>query len=164
MLTGDAGSGGAELAVMYLDLDGFKQVNDGLGHHAGDLVLKAVADRLRKTMRHGELVARLGGDEFAIVVENATSSASAALAQRTIQLLSEPYPLSTGATVSIGASVGIVFATSDASFELLMKRADAALYDAKEAGKGTFRFATVDAVVRQPTVSEMRRSSSQMCE
>ena len=164
ILTRGAGSGGAELAVMYLDLDGFKQVNDGLGHHAGDLVLKAVADRLRKTMRHGELVARLGGDEFAIVVDNATSSASAALAQRTIQLLSEPYPLSTGATVSIGASVGIVFATSDASFELLMKRADAALYDAKEAGKGTFRFATVDAVVRQPTVSEMRRSSSQMCE
>lgn len=62
--------------------------------------------------------------------------------------LSEPYPLSTGAMASIGASVGIAFATNDASFELLMKRADAALYDAKEAGKGTFRFATVDAVVK----------------
>jgi diguanylate cyclase (GGDEF)-like protein len=164
MLTRGAGSRGAELAVMYLDLDGFKQVNDGLGHHAGDLVLKAVADRLRKTPRHGELVARLGGDEFAIIIENATSSASAALAQRTIQLLSEPYPLSTGATVSIGASVGIAFATSDASFELLMKWADAALYDAKAAGKGTFCFATVDAVAKANIVTGASRSPSQMCE
>ena len=160
MLTHVAGGHGAELAVMYLDLDGFKQINDELGHHAGDLVLKVVADRLRKTLRHGELVARLGGDEFAIVVENATSSASAALAQRTIQLLSEPYPLSTGATVSIGASVGIAFAAIDASFELLMKRADAALYDAKDAGKGTFRFATADTFVEETTGSEVRISAS----
>jgi diguanylate cyclase (GGDEF)-like protein/PAS domain S-box-containing protein len=154
MLNRCAGNHGPALAVMYLDLDGFKQVNDGLGHHAGDLVLKAVANRLRKTLRHGELVARLGGDEFAIVVENATSAASAALAQRTIQRLSEPYPLSTGATASIGASIGIAFATNDASFELLMKRADAALYDAKEAGKCTFRFSTTDAVVKDTIVTE----------
>lgn len=163
LLTPDVGSEGAKLAVMYLDLDGFKLVNDDLGHHAGDLVLKAVADRLRKTLRHGELMARLGGDEFAIVIENATSCVSATFAQHTIQLLSEPYPLSTGATVIIGASVGIAFATRDASFELLMKGADAALYNAKGAGKGTFRFATVDAVVRETTVREVHRSSSQTC-
>jgi len=155
---------GLALAVMYLDLDGFKQVNDSLGHHAGDLVLSAVANRLRKALRHDELVARLGGDEFAIVVENTTPSASAALAQRIIQLLSEPYPLSTGATASLGASVGIAFATYDASLELLMKRADAALYDAKEAGKGTFRLSTVDAVGRATIGTVASRCSSQMYE
>jgi diguanylate cyclase (GGDEF) domain len=159
-----AGKQDPALAVMYLDLDGFKQVNDGLGHHAGDQVLNTVADRLRKTLRHGELVARFGGDEFAVVVENATSAASAALAQRIIQQLSEPYSLSTGATVTIGASVGIAFATNNESVELLMKRADTALYDAKTAGKGTFRFATIGAIGQRNIAAGMHMSSSQMCD
>lgn len=159
-----AGNQDPALAVMYLDLDGFKQVNDGLGHHAGDQVLNTVADRLRKTLRHGELVARFGGDEFAFVVENATSAASAALAQRIIQQLSEPYSLATGVTVTIGASIGISFATNNESVELLMNRADAALYDAKTAGKGTFRFATIDAVGQRTVAAGMYRSSSQMCD
>jgi diguanylate cyclase (GGDEF)-like protein/PAS domain S-box-containing protein len=128
------------LAVMYLDLDGFKRVNDSLGHHAGDEVLMSVAERLRKSLRHGELVARLGGDEFAIVVEHATCADSAALAQRVIRQISGPYSLSTGAKATIGTSVGIAFAAKDESFELLMKRADTALYAAKAAGKGTYRF------------------------
>ncbi|SOE53795.1 diguanylate cyclase (GGDEF) domain-containing protein [Burkholderia sp. OK233] len=136
------------LAVMYLDLDNFKQVNDGFGHAAGDEVLKMVGERLRRTLRQGELVARLGGDEFAIVLENSTTSSTAALAQRIIQQLSEPYPLSIGPTVKIGASIGIAFATKYESLELLKKRADAALYDAKEAGKGVFRFWTMDAVAK----------------
>jgi diguanylate cyclase (GGDEF)-like protein len=134
---------------MYLDLDGFKHVNDSLGHHAGDEVLKAVADRLRNALRHDELVARLGGDEFAIVVENATSAASAALAERIIQRISGPYSLSTGAKATIGTSIGIAFAAKDESFELLMKRADTALYAAKAAGKGTFRFWSADSVEKQ---------------
>src|SRR6202140_2933147 len=143
-----AADNGSSLAVMYLDLDGFKKVNDSLGHAAGDQVLQTVADRLRKTLRHGELVARLGGDEFALVVENATPATSAALAQRIIQNLSEPYPLSTGTTVRIGASVGIAFATKNEPVDQLKKRADAALYEAKEAGKGTFRFSTAEVVVK----------------
>lgn len=130
------------LAVMYLDLDGFKQVNDKLGHHAGDEVLLTVADRLRKMLQREGLAARLGGDEFAIAVENATAATSAALAQRVIHLISEPYLLSTGETVRIGTSLGIAFAVNDESFERLMRRADIALYDAKAAGKGTFRFWT----------------------
>ncbi len=141
------------MALMCLDLDSFKQVNDRLGHHAGDQVLNTVADRLRKTLRQGELVARFGGDEFAVVVENATSTGSAALARRIIRQLSEPYSLSTGATVTIGASVGIAFATNDDSIEALMKRADAALYDAKGAGKGAFRFAAVEAVAQETIVT-----------
>lgn len=147
------------LAVMYLDLDDFKQVNDSLGHHAGDLVLRTVADRLRKTLRQGELLARLGGDEFAIVVENATSDACAALAQRIIQQLSEPYSLPTGAAAKIGASIGIAFATSNESYELLMKRADAALYEAKNADKGTTRFSAVDAAVKRTIVTEASGST-----
>ena len=143
-----AADNGSSLAVMYLDLDGFKKVNDSLGHAAGDQVLQTVADRLRKTLRHGELVARLGGDEFALIVENATPATSAALAQRIIQNLSEPYPLSTGTTVRIGASVGIAFATKNEPVDQLKKRADAALYEAKEAGKGTFRFSTAEVVVK----------------
>ncbi|TKC87773.1 diguanylate cyclase [Trinickia terrae] len=128
------------LAVMYLDLDGFKQVNDTLGHHAGDEVLAAVAGRLRAMLRSGELVARLGGDEFAVVAEDARPAASEALAARLIQRLSEPYFLSTGETVGIGTSIGIAFAVHGDTFQRLMRRADAALYDAKTAGKGRFRF------------------------
>jgi diguanylate cyclase (GGDEF)-like protein len=130
---------------MYLDLDGFKQVNDNLGHHAGDEVLAAVAERLRAILRREESVARLGGDEFIIRVESATSATSEVLARRVIHHLSEPYSLSTGETVSIGTSIGIAFAANDDSFEGLMRRADAALYQAKTAGKGTFRFFPIDA-------------------
>ncbi len=141
------GSGPA-LALMYLDLDGFKQVNDRLGHHAGDEVLVIVADRLKQILRPDEFVARLGGDEFAVVVENATSAASAALAPRIIRELAKPYLLSTGEAISIGTSIGIAFALNGESIEQLIKRADVALYDAKESGKGTFRFSTQD-VTRQ---------------
>ena len=145
MLSRRAGDEVQPLAVMYLDLDGFKQVNDALGHHAGDVVLNIVAERLRKSLRQEELVARLGGDEFAIVVENASSAAMAVLAQRVIEQLSEPYSLPAGSIASIGASAGIAFAEHNDSLEQLMKRADAALYDAKGAGKGTFRFSEREA-------------------
>lgn len=154
----------AAVAVMYLDLDDFKQVNDGLGHHAGDQVLRTVADRLGKTLRQGELVARLGGDEFAIVIENATSNGSAALARRIIRQLSEPYVLSTGATAKIGASIGIAFAMNDESFEQLMQRADAALYDAKQAGKDAVRFSTADESNRGTAASQPDQPAPQTCE
>jgi diguanylate cyclase (GGDEF)-like protein len=142
-LSRDAGDGSLTLAMLCLDLDGFKAVNDDLGHDAGDEVLKAVALRLEKTLRHGETIARLGGDEFAMIVEHATSGACMALAGRIIQRLSEPYRVSGDATATIGVSIGLAFAQNDESLELLMKQADRALYEAKAAGRGTFRFSTV---------------------
>ncbi|WP_353558251.1 diguanylate cyclase [Paraburkholderia terrae] len=144
MLSRHAVSQPPPVGVMYVDLDGFKKVNDTLGHHAGDEVLTTVAERLTAVLRHDDQVARLGGDEFLVVLGNATATTSAALAQRIIEQLSFPYLLSTGSTANIGASVGIAFANGDDSFELLMKRADTALYEAKQAGKGTFRFSTFD--------------------
>jgi diguanylate cyclase (GGDEF)-like protein/PAS domain S-box-containing protein len=151
MLARGAVGEGSSLALMYLDLDGFKEVNDRQGHHTGDLVLKAVADRLRKTLRGRQLVARLGGDEFVVVVESATTADGAAMAQRLIRQVSSPYSFSPGTTVSVGASIGIAFATNHDSLESLMKRADTALYDAKLAGKGTFCFSTVESVTTDNT-------------
>ncbi|RDK01710.1 sensor domain-containing diguanylate cyclase [Paraburkholderia lacunae] len=146
ILRRSASNRASAVAVMYLDLDGFKQVNDRLGHHAGDEVLVTVADRLREMLQREELVARLGGDEFAIAFENATVSGAVALAQRIIRQIARPFWLTTGEAVSIGTSIGIAFAVSGESFERLMKRADAALYDAKEAGKGTYRLSTAEDI------------------
>lgn len=145
---------GVTVAVMYLDLDGFKQVNDALGHHAGDEVLRMVSERLRRLLRQGEIVARLGGDEFAIVVESATRALGAALARRIIQQISGPYRLQSGTLARIGVSIGISFAAADDTMEVLMKRADAALYHAKEAGKGTFRFHVLDAAAEESAAAD----------
>ncbi|MEM5436850.1 diguanylate cyclase domain-containing protein [Paraburkholderia diazotrophica] len=129
----------AAIAMMYLDLDGFKQVNDRLGHCAGDEVLETVALRLTRTLRPGELVARLGGDEFAIIADYATLPSIVALAQRVIREIAMPYHLSTGEAISIGTSIGIALAANDESVDGLIRRADQALYNAKQAGRGTYR-------------------------
>ena len=128
------------LAVLSLDLDRFKQVNDTLGHDAGDALLRAVAHRLRGCMRDGDTVARLGGDEFA-VLQNSVEAAQdvAALSERLVETLSAPYDIS-GQQVVIGASVGFAMAPGDAADpEQLLKMADIALYRAKADGRGTFR-------------------------
>ena len=132
---------GDGVALLCLDLDHFKQVNDTLGHPTGDMLLKDVAKRLRECVRDGDLVARLGGDEFAILQCGATHPEHASeLARRVIQTLSAPYDLA-GDRVVIGASVGIVVAAADlSSADLLIRSADIALYRAKENGRGTFCF------------------------
>ncbi|MCW6513035.1 putative bifunctional diguanylate cyclase/phosphodiesterase [Lichenifustis flavocetrariae] len=128
------------VAVLCLDLDRFKQVNDTLGHPIGDALLRAVADRIRTCLRENDIAARLGGDEFAIVqsplgrVEEAGT-----LAQRVVDTLSKPYVI-LGHQIMIGASVGIALApidTNDAGE--LLKMADIALYRAKSDGRGLFR-------------------------
>jgi diguanylate cyclase (GGDEF)-like protein/PAS domain S-box-containing protein len=128
------------VGVMIVDLDGFKNINDSLGHLAGDALLVAVADRFRTTLREPDTIARLGGDEFAILVEDLDSSDEAnAVAQRVLDALVEPLPVSEQ-EVAIGASVGIaITARPDTRADRLLSDADAAMYQAKRAGKGCYR-------------------------
>jgi diguanylate cyclase (GGDEF)-like protein/PAS domain S-box-containing protein len=129
------------LAVLYLDLDQFKNVNDTLGHPAGDRLLQAVADRLRTCLRDCDMVARFGGDEFAVLqIGLAAPHEAGALGERIVTLLSEPYDID-GLQAVIGASVGIALAPADGeTAEQLLRNADIALYQAKEDGRRTFRF------------------------
>jgi len=132
---------GRSFAMLFLDLDRFKAVNDTLGHAVGDELLRAVAARLRKTVRDTDTVARLGGDEFVVLQSDLQAPDNAAvLAERIIESVGAPYTIA-GHEVAIGVSIGIDIATSDrASSEDVMKQADLALYTAKAEGRGTFRF------------------------
>ena len=132
---------GAAFAVLCLDLDRFKEVNETLGHPVGDALLQAVANRLRACVREIDCVARLGGDEFAIILSDITRPEDAAiLARRIVDVVSGPYALD-GHGVVVGVSVGICLAPGDgASCDKLLKNADVALYRAKAEGRGTWRF------------------------
>ncbi len=127
-------------AVLLLDLDRFKDVNDRLGHAAGDELLQVVARRLSGAVREGDLIARLGGDEFTILHGNATVDSAAMLAERIIEKLSGPFRID-GMQASIGVSVGIALAPSAGELPGdLLRGADLALYEAKGSGRGTYRF------------------------
>ncbi len=128
------------LAVLCLDLDGFKLVNDALGHAAGDELLRQVADRLRNTVRDSDLVARVGGDEFIVLQTTGDQPlAAATLAQRIIASLAEAFRIE-GQDVSVGTSVGVAFYPEDSDTATgLMKKADIALYRVKQSGRGWFR-------------------------
>ncbi len=126
-------------ALLYLDLDGFKNVNDSFGHAAGDDVLKEVARRLRACVPHNTMVARLGGDEFAIWLSPATPAKAEALAEAIIEVVALPFDVH-GTQVFIGASVGIAFTPKHAiEPDALLGKADLALYRAKGEGKGLCR-------------------------
>ncbi len=128
------------MAVVYLDLDGFKQVNDTLGHGAGDVLLKMVAGRLVSTVREADTVARLGGDEFVIVLWYVSGIDDAAnVALKVIETVSQPYDIE-GSTVNITTSVGVSLCpVHGEDADTLMKSADLALYEAKRAGKNAYR-------------------------
>ncbi|MBB4379503.1 diguanylate cyclase (GGDEF) domain-containing protein [Bradyrhizobium sp. Rc3b] len=133
--------GGVDLAVLMLDLDRFKEVNDTLGHPAGDSLLRAVSARLRECTTETALIARLGGDEFA-VIDYVTNPAveAATLAENIRKALCEPFDLGDH-RVTVGTSIGIAIAPRDGSdSDVLMKSADLALYSAKSGGRGAFRF------------------------
>jgi len=127
-------------ALLFVDLDQFKQVNDTLGHPCGDQLLCAVADRLREMLRPEDFVARFGGDEFVVFQQNIKSNEDAAsLARRIVDHLSERYRIDNH-LVEIGASVGIAMTSPAISADTLLKNADMALYRAKADGRGTFCF------------------------
>jgi two-component system cell cycle response regulator len=130
------------MAVVYLDLDGFKEVNDTLGHAAGDILLKSVADRLVGAVREEDTVARIGGDEFMIALWHVTGEEDAGLvASKLIDVVAQPYEIdghSVTVTISAGASI---YPLHGEDADSLMKSADGALYEAKRAGKNTFRLA-----------------------
>jgi diguanylate cyclase (GGDEF)-like protein/PAS domain S-box-containing protein len=134
---GDARPGSAgQLAVLCLDLDRFKAVNDAHGHSVGDTLLRAIADRLRASIRDVDLVVRLGGDEFAVLNAVQDEAAALALANRLIGVVSGPYDLG-GIPVQIGASIGVALDADGArDVERLLKNADMALYHAKSLGRG----------------------------
>ncbi|HSU04287.1 MAG TPA: EAL domain-containing protein [Acetobacteraceae bacterium] len=142
---------GESLAVLCLDLDFFKDVNDTLGHPAGDALLESVARRLRACVRGGDLVARLGGDEFAILQFSPKQPTDAeGLAQRIVETLRQPYDIE-GQPAIVSVSVGIAIAgESGAGADTLLKCADLALYRAKADGRGTYRFfeAVMDAEIQ----------------
>lgn len=132
---------GSSVAVMFLDLDRFKEVNDSFGHEMGDVLLCEVAARLRKVIRANDVIARLGGDEFVVAAHCAGGQADAArIADKLLDVLTAPVPVG-GIDVIVGASIGISMYPQDAQTrELLFQTADTAMYRAKASGRNRYRF------------------------
>ncbi len=152
-----------QFAVLFIDLDRFKVINDSLGHDAGDLLLVEVANRLRHTLRSSDVVARLGGDEFVVILgETAESHDVERIARNLLSVLSQPLQLS-GHECHTTASIGIARYPSDgADVQMLTKKADMAMYRAKEDGKNAFRFFTKEvktqSIERLTLESALRRA------
>lgn len=141
----------SSFAMLCIDLDNFKAVNDSLGHLAGDSLIRVIAGRIRNSCVDGEFVARFGGDEFVILKEGADARAAAVLAEGLIAVLSEPVELEAG-RVFVGASIGIVTSSwENISANECLRRADLALYDAKDSGRNCYRHfsPTMDRQVRR---------------
>ena len=125
---------------MDLDLDGFKAVNDTLGHPVGDELLKVVANRLRENMRETDTIARLGGDEFLIVLEDVGRDDIVAVAQQLIERISAPFDLGLAEPVCVGLSLGWSHYPEHAdNVPALIRQADEALYQVKRSGRGAWR-------------------------
>ena len=128
-----------DFALLLLDLDHFKQVNDSLGHPVGDKLLVMVAERIKQTCRDGDVVARLGGDEFAVIAKKlAVSTSASTLATRLIHEVSQPYLVGSHELI-IGVSIGVAMGNSNTTAEALMQDADVALYRAKAEGRNSYR-------------------------
>jgi diguanylate cyclase (GGDEF)-like protein/PAS domain S-box-containing protein len=147
---GRASMSGSPIGILFLDLDHFKLINDSLGHHAGDALLRAVAPRLRAHLRPGDIVARFGGDEFGILIDRLTDDSEAvAIAERVAAAFAQPFSMQ-GVDHFVKASIGIAVARPSSgqttNAELLIRDADAAMYRAKEGGRN--RTVLFDAEMR----------------
>ena len=129
-----------QFAVIYLDLDGFKHVNDNYGHDAGDAILKEVSNRLLSQVRAGDLVARLSGDEFVLIIKQTNKVMLARLAERLLTLIGQTVHHKQR-SLNVGASLGIhLVDNSEHDIDAILKIADEAMYQAKRKGKGQFVF------------------------
>ncbi len=147
-------SHGLDFSVLILDLDRFKLINDSMGHSAGDQLLITCADRIRLSLRPGDLVCRLGGDEFAILLRSpADAAAAAVVADRLLRLLSEPVRID-DEEVFPSASIGIAIPETDDGVDELMRHADAAMYQAK--GQGRDRWVRFDRSMRDAILERVR--------
>jgi len=132
-------------ALLFLDLDNFKPVNDTFGHQAGDRLLELVAARLRHTLPPTDVIARMGGDEFVVLASDVGADKALAIGNRIIEALAAPYELGEGISACVGASVGIAMSPEHASeAEVLLAVADAALYEAKSDGKSRCSVASAE--------------------
>ncbi|HEX8477000.1 MAG TPA: EAL domain-containing protein [Telluria sp.] len=160
---GRAAREGEQLAVMFIDLDRFKTVNDTLGHHVGDALLKKVAMAMARRLRHGDTLARLGGDEFIVLLENVAGEAGAAqVAEKLMTMFEQPFVVAEHELFVTG-SVGISLYPDDADdLNMLIRNADVAMYQAKARGRNNFQFyspsMTGDGVERLRLEALLRRS------
>ncbi|MGZ8317639.1 MAG: EAL domain-containing protein [Telluria sp.] len=154
-----ASEAGSELAILFIDLDEFKQVNDSQGHAIGDQVLRAASQRLRALLRPTDHVVRFGGDEFIVLLRPTEGDAQiAAVASRIVSAFTRPFALA-DETLVLGASVGIsVFPRDGAEIETLVKHSDIAMYSAKSEGKGQFRFFDPALSITLNTRSRLKHS------
>ena len=145
------------VALLFMDLDGFKVINDSLGHATGDKLLKEVADRIRNCIHNSDTVSRIGGDEFTVILENITDiDYVKEVAEEIIQAIMVTYTVH-DREINLGVSIGIAIAPDDeTSVEGLVRKADAAMYDAKEAGKGRYSFSSEEIEKRNHEILEMQ--------
>lgn len=154
----------SKLAVLFADLDRFKAINDSLGHHVGDDVLRAIAARLQKCVREENTVARLSGDEFIVVLEDFENiDGVRALARRLLMEISEPIPLDDGSDIKLTASIGIaLFPDHGREVEPLLQNSDIAMYRAKTSGRNAFQIFSPDmhaqALTRMSRENALRRA------
>ena len=151
----------AGYAVLFIDLDGFKSINDTHGHVAGDRFLKAISRRLQTQLRPGDVLARLGGDEFGVLAQNIeTTKMCARIAERLQEALAEPFLIGTQ-KVRGAASIGIVVGTAESkSVDALLRDADIAMYRAKAAGRGGYELFDAGDACRRAEATDLRNGAS----